>query len=113
MQRPQYGKGWPVVQRLGAGTDALNPMLPALFAHAAHVPTQAPPTPKHAPTRAQAYRLLAEEQYKRSWDYPLHLGVTGGRGGAIGGWGGVAGAGEAWGRMRAGEGGQAGAGWRR
>lgn len=27
----------------------------------------------------QAYRLLAEEQYKRSWDYPLHLGVTGER----------------------------------
>jgi 4-hydroxy-3-methylbut-2-en-1-yl diphosphate synthase IspG/GcpE len=27
----------------------------------------------------QAYRLLAEEQYKRGWDYPLHLGVTGGR----------------------------------
>jgi hypothetical protein len=26
----------------------------------------------------QAYRLLAEEQYKRGWDYPLHLGVTGG-----------------------------------
>ena len=25
-----------------------------------------------------AYRLLAEEQYKRGWDYPLHLGVTGG-----------------------------------
>lgn len=25
----------------------------------------------------QAYRLLAEEQYKRNWDYPLHLGVTG------------------------------------
>ncbi|WIA43938.1 hypothetical protein OEZ86_010335 [Tetradesmus obliquus] len=24
----------------------------------------------------QAYRLLAEEQYKRGWDYPLHLGVT-------------------------------------
>ena len=24
-----------------------------------------------------AYRLLAEEQYKRGWDYPLHLGVTG------------------------------------
>ncbi|KAG2452668.1 hypothetical protein HYH02_002901 [Chlamydomonas schloesseri] len=24
----------------------------------------------------QAYRLLAEEQYKRNWDYPLHLGVT-------------------------------------
>ncbi|KAI3426108.1 hypothetical protein D9Q98_008487 [Chlorella vulgaris] len=24
----------------------------------------------------QAYRLLAEEQYNRSWDYPLHLGVT-------------------------------------
>jgi (E)-4-hydroxy-3-methylbut-2-enyl-diphosphate synthase len=23
-----------------------------------------------------AYRLLAEEQYKRGWDYPLHLGVT-------------------------------------
>lgn len=30
----------------------------------------------------QAYRLLAEEQYKRGWDYPLHLGVTGGRSGA-------------------------------
>lgn len=26
----------------------------------------------------QAYRLLAEEMYKRGWDYPLHLGVTGG-----------------------------------
>jgi 4-hydroxy-3-methylbut-2-en-1-yl diphosphate synthase IspG/GcpE len=25
----------------------------------------------------QAYRLLAEEMYNRSWDYPLHLGVTG------------------------------------
>ena len=25
----------------------------------------------------QAYRLLAEEQYKKNWDYPLHLGVTG------------------------------------
>jgi hypothetical protein len=25
----------------------------------------------------QAYRLLAEEMYKRGWDYPLHLGVTG------------------------------------
>ena len=25
----------------------------------------------------QAYRLLAEEQYNRNWDYPLHLGVTG------------------------------------
>ncbi|KAL4857829.1 4-hydroxy-3-methylbut-2-en-1-yl diphosphate synthase (ferredoxin) [Chlorella vulgaris] len=24
----------------------------------------------------QAYRLLAEEQYNRNWDYPLHLGVT-------------------------------------
>lgn len=24
----------------------------------------------------QAYRLLAEEMYKRGWDYPLHLGVT-------------------------------------
>ncbi len=24
----------------------------------------------------QAYRLLAEEQYARGWDYPLHLGVT-------------------------------------
>jgi (E)-4-hydroxy-3-methylbut-2-enyl-diphosphate synthase len=24
----------------------------------------------------QAYRLLAEEQYNRGWDYPLHLGVT-------------------------------------
>ncbi|GLC39356.1 hypothetical protein PLESTB_000893800 [Pleodorina starrii] len=24
----------------------------------------------------QAYRLLAEEQYKKGWDYPLHLGVT-------------------------------------
>jgi (E)-4-hydroxy-3-methylbut-2-enyl-diphosphate synthase len=24
-----------------------------------------------------AYRLLAEEQYNRDWDYPLHLGVTG------------------------------------
>jgi (E)-4-hydroxy-3-methylbut-2-enyl-diphosphate synthase len=24
-----------------------------------------------------AYRLLAEEMYKRGWDYPLHLGVTG------------------------------------
>ena len=24
----------------------------------------------------QAYRLLAEEQYSRGWDYPLHLGVT-------------------------------------
>lgn len=24
-----------------------------------------------------AYRLLAEEQYNRGWDYPLHLGVTG------------------------------------
>eukprot|EP00879_Flechtneria_rotunda_P000533 GHRR01000637.1.p1 GENE.GHRR01000637.1~~GHRR01000637.1.p1 ORF type:complete len:730 (+),score=224.04 GHRR01000637.1:217-2406(+) len=23
-----------------------------------------------------AYRLLAEEQYKHGWDYPLHLGVT-------------------------------------
>jgi len=23
-----------------------------------------------------AYRLLAEEMYKRGWDYPLHLGVT-------------------------------------
>jgi len=23
-----------------------------------------------------AYRLLAEEQYSRGWDYPLHLGVT-------------------------------------
>nr|QBP34357.1 plastid 4-hydroxy-3-methylbut-2-en-1-yl diphosphate synthase precursor [Ulva prolifera] len=23
-----------------------------------------------------AYRLLAEEQYNRGWDYPLHLGVT-------------------------------------
>jgi (E)-4-hydroxy-3-methylbut-2-enyl-diphosphate synthase len=23
-----------------------------------------------------AYRLLAEEQYERGWDYPLHLGVT-------------------------------------
>lgn len=22
------------------------------------------------------YRLLAAEQYKRGWDYPLHLGVT-------------------------------------
>jgi (E)-4-hydroxy-3-methylbut-2-enyl-diphosphate synthase len=28
-----------------------------------------------------AYRLLAEEQYKRGWDYPLHLGVTGERAG--------------------------------
>lgn len=26
---------------------------------------------------AAAYRLLAEEQYARGWDYPLHLGVTG------------------------------------
>lgn len=26
----------------------------------------------------QAYRLLAEEMYARGWDYPLHLGVTGG-----------------------------------
>ncbi|CAN0052244.1 unnamed protein product [Discosporangium mesarthrocarpum] len=25
---------------------------------------------------AQAYRLLAAEQYRRGWDYPLHLGVT-------------------------------------
>ena len=25
-----------------------------------------------------AYRLLAEEMYARGWDYPLHLGVTGG-----------------------------------
>jgi (E)-4-hydroxy-3-methylbut-2-enyl-diphosphate synthase len=25
---------------------------------------------------AQAYRLLAAEQYKLGWDYPLHLGVT-------------------------------------
>lgn len=25
----------------------------------------------------QAYRLLAEEMYKKGWDYPLHLGVTG------------------------------------
>ncbi|MBT3394379.1 MAG: (E)-4-hydroxy-3-methylbut-2-enyl-diphosphate synthase [Waddliaceae bacterium] len=24
----------------------------------------------------QAYRLLAAEMYKKSWDYPLHLGVT-------------------------------------
>ncbi|GIL68785.1 hypothetical protein Vafri_22024 [Volvox africanus] len=24
----------------------------------------------------QAYRLLAEEMYKKAWDYPLHLGVT-------------------------------------
>ena len=24
----------------------------------------------------QAYRLLAAEQYKLGWDYPLHLGVT-------------------------------------
>ncbi|KAL6759003.1 GcpE protein-domain-containing protein [Haematococcus lacustris] len=24
----------------------------------------------------QAYRLLAEEMYSKSWDYPLHLGVT-------------------------------------
>lgn len=24
-----------------------------------------------------AYRLLAEEMYKKGWDYPLHLGVTG------------------------------------
>ena len=24
----------------------------------------------------QAYRLLAEEQYAKGWDYPLHLGVT-------------------------------------
>ncbi|CAM9161247.1 unnamed protein product [Choristocarpus tenellus] len=24
----------------------------------------------------QAYRLLAAEQYRRGWDYPLHLGVT-------------------------------------
>ena len=28
----------------------------------------------------QAYRLLAEEQYARGWDYPLHLGVTEARG---------------------------------
>ena len=28
---------------------------------------------------ASAYRLLAEEQYNRGWDYPLHLGVTGAR----------------------------------
>lgn len=28
---------------------------------------------------ASAYRLLAEEQYTRAWDYPLHLGVTGAR----------------------------------
>eukprot|EP00798_Chlamydomonas_sp_ICE-L_P027677 gene27677-7318_t len=26
----------------------------------------------------QAYRLLAEEMYTLNWDYPLHLGVTGG-----------------------------------
>lgn len=26
----------------------------------------------------QAYRLLAEEMYAKDWDYPLHLGVTGG-----------------------------------
>ena len=25
---------------------------------------------------AQAYRLLAAEQYKLGWDYPIHLGVT-------------------------------------
>ncbi|CAM9322521.1 unnamed protein product, partial [Phaeothamnion confervicola] len=25
---------------------------------------------------AQGYRLLAAEQYRRGWDYPLHLGVT-------------------------------------
>ena len=33
----------------------------------------------------QAYRLLAEEMYKKGWDYPLHLGVTGtpGGGGAL------------------------------
>eukprot|EP01023_Acetabularia_acetabulum_P016902 TRINITY_DN18390_c0_g1_i1.p1 TRINITY_DN18390_c0_g1~~TRINITY_DN18390_c0_g1_i1.p1 ORF type:complete len:439 (+),score=99.58 TRINITY_DN18390_c0_g1_i1:168-1319(+) len=24
----------------------------------------------------QAYRLLAEEMYKKGWDYPMHLGVT-------------------------------------
>ena len=24
----------------------------------------------------QAYRLLAAEQYRLGWDYPLHLGVT-------------------------------------
>ncbi len=28
-------------------------------------------------SRGQAYRLLAEEMYKKNWDYPLHLGVTG------------------------------------
>ncbi len=28
----------------------------------------------------QAYRLLAEEMYKKGWDYPLHLGVTGEQG---------------------------------
>jgi (E)-4-hydroxy-3-methylbut-2-enyl-diphosphate synthase len=24
----------------------------------------------------QAYRMLAAEQYKLGWDYPMHLGVT-------------------------------------
>ena len=47
-----------------------------------HLPTH-PPTSKlifacreQVACLLQAYRLLAEEQYKRGWDYPLHLGVT-------------------------------------
>jgi hypothetical protein len=39
-----------------------------------------PPCPTSLSRRCktQAYRLLAEEMYKKGWDYPLHLGVTGG-----------------------------------
>jgi (E)-4-hydroxy-3-methylbut-2-enyl-diphosphate synthase len=32
----------------------------------------------------QAYRKLAEEMFRRDWDYPLHLGVTEAGGGADG-----------------------------
>ena len=32
----------------------------------------------------QSYRLLAAEQYRLRWDYPLHLGVTGAGEGEVG-----------------------------
>jgi (E)-4-hydroxy-3-methylbut-2-enyl-diphosphate synthase len=41
-------------------------------AYASRLSQPHPPTHKHTASS----RLLAEEQYLRGWDYPLHLGVT-------------------------------------
>ena len=49
-----------------------------LAAHPCPLHSPLPPLPQASNplVMVQAYRLLAEEQYNRGWDYPLHLGVT-------------------------------------